>query len=181
MTAAFDRDLYMRAWHYAASKHNGQLVPGSALPYVVHLGAVAMEVIGTLAIEEFDAPNLAVGCALLHDTLEDTSVSADEIASEFGQSIAEGVLALTKFKSEKGNAMADSLRRIKLQPREVWLVKLADRTVNMEPPPSHWTLEKRRKYQRQAIEIVEELGAASPSLAARLRDKIVRYPVPSGD
>lgn len=177
MTPAFDRDLYMRAWHFAAARHNGQLVPGSDLPYVVHLGAVAMEVIGTLAIEPFEEPDLAVGCALLHDTLEDTSVTADEIAREFGQAVADGVLALTKFKSEKGDAMTDSLRRIKLQPREVWLVKLADRTVNMEPPPAHWTKEKRRKYQRQAVEIVDALGIASPSLAARLRDKIARYPV----
>src|SRR5689334_21738075 len=109
MTTPFDRDLYMRAWQFAATRHNGQLVPGSTLPYVVHVGAVAMEVISTLAIEEFDDPNLAVGCALLHDTIEDAQVTADELASEFGRGIADGVVALTKVKAEKENAMDDSI------------------------------------------------------------------------
>ena len=71
--------------------------------------------------------------------------------------------------------MADSLRRILAQPREVQLVKLADRTVNMEPAPPHWSAEKRATYRAQAQEILDALGSASPSLAARLRDKIARY------
>jgi (p)ppGpp synthase/HD superfamily hydrolase len=180
MTVPFDRDLYMRAWHFAAKRHNGQLVPGSALPYVVHLGAVAMEVIGTLAIEEFANPNLAVACALLHDCIEDTQVTAGEIAGEFGRDIADGVVALTKVKSDGAKAMAESIRRIEQQPREVWLVKLADRTVNMEPPPPHWTPDKCRRYRDQAGEILEALGSASPSLSMRLRGKIARYPAPLG-
>jgi len=51
----------------------------------------------------------------------------------------------------------------------------------MEPAPAHWAAEKRRKYQRQATVILEQLGGASPSLAARLRDKIARYEACSGD
>jgi len=45
----------------------------------------------------------------------------------------------------------------------------------MEPAPAHWPLDKRRTYQRQAVTILEQLGSASPSLAARLREKIARY------
>ena len=71
--------------------------------------------------------------------------------------------------------MADSLRRIQKPPREVWIVKLADRTVNMEAAPAHWSMDKRRTYQREATEILQKLGSASPSLAARLREKIARY------
>jgi hypothetical protein len=45
----------------------------------------------------------------------------------------------------------------------------------MEPAPAHWPVEKRRTYQREATEILDTLGSASPTLAARLRDKIARY------
>ena len=45
----------------------------------------------------------------------------------------------------------------------------------MEPAPAHWPMDKRRAYQRQAVTILEQLGSASPSLAARLGEKIARY------
>ena len=176
MSTPFSRDLYMRAWHFASERHKKQHVPGSDLPYITHVGAVAMEVLATLAVEDFAAPDLAVACALLHDTVEDTATRADEIASAFGAAVAEGVLALSKDETiPKDGRMADSLRRIRLQPREIWLVKLADRTVNMEPAPATWPVEKRRKYQGEAATILEQLGSASPSLAVRLREKIARY------
>ena len=54
-------------------------------------------------------------------------------------------------------------------------MKLADRAVNMDPAPAHWSMEKRRAYQQPAITVLERLGSASPSLAARLREKIARY------
>jgi (p)ppGpp synthase/HD superfamily hydrolase len=176
MDVPFDRDLYVRAWNFAAVRHNGQCVPGTALPYIVHVGAVAMEVLATLAVEAVTTPDLAIACALLHDTIEDTNTTADEIAGEFGRAVADGVIALSKDQLlPKAAQMSDSLKRIQLQPREVWIVKLADRTVNMEPAPAHWTLDKRRDYQRQARLILDELGSSSPSLAARLHDKIARY------
>ena len=172
----FSRDLYMRAWHFAARRHNGQKVPASDLPYITHIGAVAMEVLATLAIENVPQPDLAVACALLHDTIEDTGATREDIAAEFGAAVADGVVALSKDKHlPKDQQMADSLERIKRQPREIWIVKLADRTVNMEPAPATWSPEKRIAYRAQANLILEELGGASPALAARLRDKIHRY------
>jgi protein-tyrosine phosphatase len=176
MSTVFSRDLYMRAWRFAATRHNAQKMSGSELPYVTHVGAVAMEVLATIAIEDFENPDLAVACALLHDTVEDTATTSDEIAAAFGAAVAEGVLALSKDKAiPKDGQMADSLRRIQKQPREVWLVKLADRAVNMEPAPASWSVKKRRAYHGQASVILEQLGSASPSLAARLREKIARY------
>ena len=176
MSSRFSRDLYMRAWHFAAARHNGQKVPGSELPYITHVGAVAMEVLATIALDDVASPDLAVACALLHDTVEDTETTTDEIADAFGAAVADGVRALSKDKAiPKLEQMADSLRRIQEQPREIWLVKLADRTVNMEPAPAHWSMDKRRTYQQQAFMILEQLGSASPSLSARLREKIARY------
>jgi len=176
MSVPFSRDLYMRAWQFAAARHKEQKVPGSELPYVTHVGAVAMEVLATIALEHFPDPDLAVACALLHDTVEDTPTTTEEIADAFGIAVADGVRALSKDKAiPMAEQMTDSLRRIQEQPREIWIVKLADRCVNMEPAPAHWSMDKRRTYQRQAATILEQLGSASPSLAARLRGKIARY------
>lgn len=72
--------------------------------------------------------------------------------------------------------MADSLRRIQAEPREVWMVKLADRISNLQPPPAHWTPAKIAAYRVEALAIADTLGAASPHLHARLRAKIADYP-----
>lgn len=174
--SVFDRDLYMRAWRFAAERHNAQKYPGTELPYVVHVGAVAMEVIAALAVEPVADPDLAIVCALLHDTVEDTQLSPDELVREFGTAVGAGVLALSKDPAlPKAERMADSLRRIQAQPREIAIVKLADRIANLGPPPAHWSAEKRDSYRDEARVILRELGAASAVLAERLRAKIERY------
>src|SRR5262245_9451528 len=128
-------DKYLHALRFAAERHQGQTVPGSGLPYVTHLAAVAAEVCCAVARESVAEPDLAVQCALLHDTLEDTATSFAEVEQAFGVQVASGVLALTKdAKLPKAERMADSLRRIREQPREVWMVKLADRITNLQKP-----------------------------------------------
>lgn len=172
--AMWSPDRYVAALRFAAERHAGQRVPGSELPYVVHVVSVAAEVIA--AIADADDPELAVVCALLHDTLEDTPTSHAELAAAFGAAVADGVRALSKDPAvAAGVRMADSLRRIRAQPRSVWMVKLADRITNLAPPPAHWTADKCRAYRAEAVEIVEALGAASPRLEARLRARIAAY------
>lgn len=170
-------DLYLRAARFAARAHHGQRLPGSELPYLLHACQVASEVQAALAAEPAERPDLAVACALLHDVLEDTKVGRAEIAAAFGEAVAAGVEALSKEPSlPKPEAMADSLRRIRTQPREVWLVKLADRIVNLEPPPHYWTPEKIEAYRAEAEVIAAALSPASPYLTARLRARIAGYP-----
>jgi len=117
-----------------------------------------------------------MSCALLHDTIEDTQVRFEQLEAHFGRPIAEGVLALSKAEAlPKAEQMPDSLRRIRAQLREVWLVKLADRIVNMQPPPKHWDGTKIAQYKAEARTILAALGEASPLLAARLAQKIEAY------
>ncbi|HEX3764083.1 MAG TPA: HD domain-containing protein [Kofleriaceae bacterium] len=169
-------DLYLDAIRFAAERHAGQLVPGSGLPYVVHVASVAVEVMGALTREPFARADLAVACAVLHDTVEDTPTTAGEIAARFGDDVAAGVSALSKNPALPKHArMADSLDRIRAQPREVWLVKLADRIVNLAPPPPAWSADKRRAYQAEATQIHSALAEASPYLAARLDARIAAY------
>jgi (p)ppGpp synthase/HD superfamily hydrolase len=139
--------------------------------------SVATEVIAVLPATQLADPDLAVTCALLHDTVEDTETTLDEVAERFGAAVAAGVAALSKNEklATKQEQMADSLRRIRAQPPEVAVVKLADRTTNLAPPPHYWTKEKCRAYRAEAIEIADVLGYASAALEARLRARIDAY------
>lgn len=169
-------DRYAHAARFAAIAHLGQKMPGGDLPYLLHVVAVAAEVMAAVALEPVADPDLAVCCALLHDTIEDTGVTEAGVAAEFGPAVAAGVLALSKDPAlPKVLAMTDSLRRIQLQPREVWIVKLADRVVNLERPPHYWQPAKIAAYRIEAIAIADTLGAASSYLHQRLRDKIADY------
>src|SRR6185312_6092904 len=148
----YSPDRYVDAMRFAAAAHNGIAVPGSDLPYLVHVVSVAAEVIAALPHHpELDA-DLAVTCALLHDTVEDTSTTVDDIRSRFGAAVAAGVSALTKNDKlpNKSEKMADSLRRIKDQPREIAIVKLADRITNMGTPPHTWSKYKCATYLVEA-------------------------------
>lgn len=173
----WDQDKYQEAWNFASKIHNGQKLPGSDIPYINHLGLVAMEATATAANENIDNPNILVLCALLHDVIEDTFATYDDIKRKFGIQIADGVLSLTKNTrlSSKTEQMKDSIYRIKLQPREVWMVKLCDRISNLQPPPKHWDKVKIAAYQSEARLILDQLGEASPFLSKRLVSKISYY------
>jgi (p)ppGpp synthase/HD superfamily hydrolase len=193
--STFNLERYLAALHFAARRHADQKMPagpdGQAPPYVVHVVSVTAEVIAVLPTlsGSIDA-DLAVACALLHDTVEDTAEShadklglADEIEHAFGRGVRDGVWALSKFKTlpdgtevDKPAQIADSLRRICEQPHAVWAVKLADRITNLAPPPSKWDRAKCERYQAEAQQIRDTLGAGCPPLADRLRARIAAYP-----
>jgi len=172
-----DQDLLQKAWNFACNAHNGQSVPGSDLPYVNHIGNVMMEAMTVATKDDVKRPVLLVQVAILHDTLEDTHTTCNELSWAFGVPVAKGVMALTKDESlhSKREMMADSIRRIKKQPKEVWMVKLCDRIVNLQPPPQHWDKVKIVAYRDEAILIANELGGASQALAERLQEKITSY------
>ena len=179
MECPWSQDLYIKAYQYAAKAHNGQLLPGSELPYIVHLSFVSMEIMAALTEDyrKLDG-NLAIQCALLHDTMEDAGISYYEIRDIFGQRVADGVNALSKRSmfATKKEKMIDSLVRIKTQPIEVWMVKLADRITNLMPPPSHWSQKKIENYREEAKLIFTALKGANEYLASRLYMKIEAYP-----
>ncbi len=170
---SFSTDRYVAALRFAGVRHGAQRMPRPDVPYVVHVATVAAEVIAALPAGD---PDLAIACALLHDTIEDTATSRAEVEAAFGAAVADGVQALSKDPAlPKADQMADSLRRIRAQPHEVWMVKLADRITNLAPPPSYWTADKKRRYRDEAYEIADALGAASPALLARLRARADAY------
>jgi len=190
MASNWSQDIYIKAYRFAAEAHNGQLFPGTQLPYIMHVSFVAVEVIAALGVHSGLNGNLAVQCALLHDTLEDTKATYNELSEEFGAKVAKGVKALTKDLSigvnisekwrRKKLQMDDSLKRIRKQRNEIWMVKLADRITNLQPPPSHWDQEKILRYKQEAKLIYDNLKDADKFLADRLKQKIGNYNLDKG-
>ena len=171
------QEHYQKAMKFAGEKHSEQKVPGTDANYLLHISNVAMEVlVAHSAKNEFDL-DFAVQVAILHDTIEDTSATYDELKSEFGSAIANAVLALTKDENiaTKQDRMNDSLARINRLEKEVGLVKLADRITNLQSPPAHWDIDKIRAYCLEAKLILKELSGKNDYLNKRLDHKISEY------
>ncbi len=138
-------ELIQKAYIYAASAHAGQ-VRLSGEPYLSHPLAVA----DTLADMGFDEPTIAAG--LLHDTVEDTDVTIDDIAENFGDECADIVDGVTKISripfDSKEEAQAENIRKMILamsHDMRVIMVKLADRLHNMS------TLDFQKAYKQKRI------------------------------
>jgi len=126
-----DQEAFVRAYNYSAAAHEGQFRKGGD-PYITHPLAVAE----ILASWHLDAQTLIA--ALLHDVVEDTGISSEDIADEFGKPVAQlvdGVTKLDKIQFEdKAQAQAENFRKMLLamaRDVRVILIKLADRLHNM--------------------------------------------------
>lgn len=169
-------DLYARALDFAAHAHGSQRVPGTGLPYAVHVAKVCAEVMRACVADPSRDADLAVACALLHDTLEDTPTPFERLVEEFGEPVALGVRALTKNSAlPKHERMTECLARLALAAPEVRMVKLADRITNLEPPPPAWPSEKRRAYRDEARTIAAAFAGLSAHLDARIAARIEAY------
>lgn len=174
-------DELQTTWKLVTQLHDGQKYAGQKkgeqFEYINHIGSVTFEIFAAFNEEETMDADLAIKCALLHDTIEDTAASYENIKEKFGKPIADGVLALTKNEEldSKEAMMLDSLARIKQQPKEIWAVKMADRISNLSPPPFHWTNDKKVKYLAEAKLIHEQLKDGNKYLATRLQQKIEAY------
>ena len=174
-------DELQAVWQKATRLHDGQKYggqeEGEQIEYLNHIGSVVFEILVAIGQEPGMDADLAIKCAILHDTIEDTEMSYPKVVEQFGQRVADGVLALTKNEelADKAHKMSDSLQRIKAQPPEVWAVKMADRICNLYAPPFYWTDEKKVAYREEARQIHEALQAGNAYLADRLAKKIADY------
>ncbi len=130
VTSSQERELITRAYTYAQNAHKGHQRE-SGLPYFTHL----VETAKNLARLGADAQTIAAG--LLHDTIEDTDVTADDIRREFGDDVlflVEGVTKLGKLKYRGLKRHVETLRKLFVATAEdvrVILIKLADRLHNL--------------------------------------------------
>ena len=181
----FSMKNYKDTLAFALKAHKNQKTP-EGLPYSFHIVSVATEIINALHVEsiDYEDANIAISCALLHDVNEDTDTRVDEkLKIENIQTVIAGVMALTKNESlaSKQAQMKDSLDRLKLQPKYVGMVKLADRITNLAPAPDFWNKAKRESYVKEAKRILDDLRDSNSYLAQKLQDKIDNYEVQKDD
>ncbi len=148
-----DSDIIDRAYIYSARVHAGQ-VRLSGEPYLSH----PLEVAGILADMKLDAVSIAA--ALLHDVIEDTDTTKNDIEDMFGKETAHIVEGVTKLSALPFNTdqerQAESIRKMILAMADdirVILIKLADRIHNMRTLHYHKTDEKKKKIAKETLEI----------------------------
>ena len=171
-----DEALIRRSYAYAAEKHKDQK-RNSGEPYIIHPLNTAF----ILAKLKMDDPTICAG--LMHDVLEDTSVTKEEMEKEFGKeitSIVDGVTKLKKIQSKsKFENQADNYRKMVVAMANdirVIIVKLADRLHNLRTL-DYKTPQKQVEKARETIEIyvpiADRLGIAA--VKAELEDLCLKY------
>jgi guanosine-3',5'-bis(diphosphate) 3'-pyrophosphohydrolase len=160
--------LLLKALAFAARKHRDQRrKDAQASPYINHPIALA-----DVLVNEAGVTDVEVLCAaLLHDTIEDTETTPEELEREFGREIASIVLELTDNRMlKKGTRKRMQIAHAASASREAKLVKLADKICNLRDvnasPPAHWDLGRRREYFDWAKSVVDRLRGANPRLDA---------------
>jgi GTP diphosphokinase / guanosine-3',5'-bis(diphosphate) 3'-diphosphatase len=160
--------LLLKALAFAAHKHRDQRrKDAEASPYINHPIALA-----DVLVNEGGVSDVEVLCAaLLHDTVEDTATTHQELADAFGSRIARIVAEVT---DDKALAKAER-KRLQVEhaaalSREAKLVKLADKICNLrdvaQRPPASWDLARRSEYFDWAKRVVDGLRGVHPRLEA---------------
>ena len=157
-----------RALDFAARKHAHQRRKGiRAEPYINHLTEVAV----LLAEASAGADPDLVMAGLLHDTIEDTETTLEELRAEFGADVAGLVAEVTDDK----RLPRDERKRLQVQsaPRRsarARMIKLADKTANLhsihESPPVGWSSRRKREYVAWARQVAAACGPTNDQLEA---------------
>jgi GTP pyrophosphokinase len=147
-----DSDLLRRAYEYSARMH-GEQKRMSGEPYVIHPLNVAL----IIAQFKLDLPSIVTG--LLHDVVEDTGVSLEEVAEQFGSEVASLVDGVTKVSKitflSRAEKQAENFRKMIIAMAHdirVVLIKLADRLHNMRTL-SHLSPLRQQEISRETLEI----------------------------
>ena len=176
--ATNDLSHILHALDFAARKHRDQRrKDAEASPYINHPIGLA-----NVLVNEGHVTDPAVICAsILHDTLEDTRTTVEELEREFGATICGIVREVTDDKSlkkaERKRAQIDHAAHISFEAK---LVKLADKICNLRDianaPPAGWDLARKREYFDWARAVVDRLRGAHPVLESVFDAAYARRP-----
>jgi guanosine-3',5'-bis(diphosphate) 3'-pyrophosphohydrolase len=166
----------MRAAEFAANKHRDQRRKGKLeRPYIGHCLEVASLIsnVGRLIDD-----NVLVA-ALLHDTVEDTETTRDEIASHFGLSVADMVMEVTDDKSLPKETRKDlQVQHAPTYSPGAKLIKVADKISNVreitDDPPKKWKKKRRREYFDWAESVIDGMGEVNAELEQLFVETVAR-------
>jgi guanosine-3',5'-bis(diphosphate) 3'-pyrophosphohydrolase len=156
----------LHALHFAADKHRDHRRKGEeASPYVNHL----IEVVESLAREGGVTDLVTLQAAILHDTLEDTQTTAEELESRFGAAVRRVVEEVTDDKQlPKAERKRLQIIHAPHLSRAAKLVKLADKISNVRSivhsPPANWPLARKQEYFDWAEQVVAGCHGSNPAL-----------------
>ena len=169
-----DAALLLKALAFSAEKHrNTRRKDVEESPYINH----PIEVANILAnIGGITDPTVLVA-AVLHDTIEDTETTPEELEASFGSEVRWLVEAVTDDKSlPKAERKRLQVEHASGAPHEAKLIKLADKICNVRDvihdPPTHWALERRVEYLEWARRVVDGCRGTSDALEAEF-DRIL--------
>lgn len=160
--------LILRAATFAAEKHSNQRrKDADASPYINHPLSLA----NVLANEGKVLDPTVICAALLHDTIEDTQTTAEELTASFGEQITSVVLEVTDDKTLSKQARKELQVEHALHiSHEAKLVKLADKICNLRDilasPPADWSQTRKQEYFDWAARVVEGLRGHNAALEA---------------
>ncbi len=164
--AVLDLNLLMKALSFAATKHRKQLRKGAEpIPYINHPIAVAELLVCTGNIRDGET----ISAALLHDTVEDTPTTFEELKAEFSPTIAKLVAEVTdnKMLSREDRKRLQVEHASSLSPR-ARVVKLADKICNLRDvvhdPPAGWDLKRKQEYFDWAKRVVDKIRGTNREL-----------------
>jgi guanosine-3',5'-bis(diphosphate) 3'-pyrophosphohydrolase len=158
--------IILAASAFAAHKHRDQKRKGAdGVPYINHPIAVA----NVLANEAGITDTTTLAAAILHDTIEDTDTTVQELEAAFGREIAAVVVEVTDDKSlpkhERKRLQIEHSGTISDRAK---LVKLADKICNLrdirQSPPIDWSVDRKREYFAWAKRVVEKMRGQSDAL-----------------
>jgi GTP diphosphokinase / guanosine-3',5'-bis(diphosphate) 3'-diphosphatase len=173
---AADVSMLQRAYDFSADVHRGQRRK-SGEPYLVH----PLEVAGIIAELRLDVPSVATG--LLHDTVEDTLTTLEQVQSIFGGEIANLVDGVTKIGqinfTSRAERQAENFRKMIIamaRDIRVILIKLADRTHNMRTL-SHLPPERQSEISQETLDVYAPLAHRLGIywIKSELEDSALRY------
>ena len=161
-----DVAMLIKAADFAALKHRRQRrKDAEASPYINHPLALARVLKLEAGVSDVDV----LVAAILHDTVEDTETTTEELAREFGPRIAAIVAEVTDDDSlPKADRKRLQVERAPHSSPQAKLVKLADKICNLRDvhaaPPAHWPLERRHAYFEWAKEVIDGVRGTHPVL-----------------
>lgn len=163
---------------FAADKHRRQRrKDAEASPYINHPIALAR----VLAVEAGLTDPVLLSAAVLHDTLEDTETTFEELRERFGAAVASVVLEVTDDKTlDKAHRKRLQIEHAAHLSRRAKLVKLADKICNVRDvassPPQGWPLERRREYFDWARAVVDQMRGTQRKLERLFDQAYARRP-----
>ena len=161
--------LILKAAHFAAEKHRDQRRKDKhASPYIIHPISVALAI---TQIGGVDDPEI-LAAALLHDTLEDTETTPEELEAEFGKKVCEYVLDVSDDKTlPKDERKRRQIEHAKKISKGAALIKLGDKISNVTDvinnPPEDWDINRRKEYLDWAEKVIENC----PKVNDRMENK----------